>query len=90
MRILYIFLFLFISYSNYATHIVGGAFDVQWQGGNNYKISLKVLRDCRNGTADFNKPNIRIGVYQKNNNALATYFTLPFISSQKLQFINPK
>lgn len=89
-RILYILFFVFISYANYATHIVGGAFDVQWQGGNNYKISLKVLRDCRNGAADFNKPNIRIGVYQKNNNSLATYFTLPFISSQKLQFINPK
>ena len=40
MRILYILFFLFISYSNYATHIVGGAFDIQWQGGNNYKISL--------------------------------------------------
>lgn len=87
---LLILLLVLISYTNYATHIVGGAFDVQWQGGNNYKISLKVLRDCRNGTADFNKPNIRIGVYQKNNNLLATYFTLPFISSQKLQFVSAK
>ncbi|MCF8428785.1 MAG: hypothetical protein K9G64_01525, partial [Bacteroidia bacterium] len=89
-RFSYILFFILISYSNYATHIVGGAFDIQWQGGNNYKISLKVLRDCRSGAADFNKPNIRIGVYQKNNNVLATYFTLPYISSQKLQFINPK
>jgi len=89
-RTLYILFFIFVSYTNYATHIVGGAFDVQWQGGNNYKITLRVLRDCRSAQADFNKPNIRIGVYQRNNNVLATYFTLPFISSQKLQFINPK
>jgi gliding motility-associated-like protein len=89
-RIIYILLFLIISYANYATHIVGGAFDVQWVGGNNYKISLKVLRDCRSGQADFNRPNIRIGVYQKNNNSLVTYFTIPFVSSQKLQFISLK
>lgn len=87
---LLIFLLIIINYSSFATHIVGGAFDVQWQGGDSYRITLKVLRDCRNGQADFNKPSIRVGVYQKNNNVLYSYYNISFISSKKLEFINPK
>ena len=36
-----------------ATHIVGGALSMKWESGNTYTITLKVLRDCFNGTAPF-------------------------------------
>lgn len=90
MRKLILLLFLGIANYGFATHIVGGAFDIQWSGGSNYSITLRVLRDCRGGQADFNRPNIRVGLYQKNNNTLVNYFTLAFVSSNKLQFISPK
>ncbi len=89
-KVLFISAFILTSLITFATHIVGGAFDVQWISGNNYQISLRVLRDCRNGQADFNKPTIRIGIYQKNNNSLVSYYTLNYISFKKLEFINPK
>jgi hypothetical protein len=71
-----IIIFLILAKLSFATHIVGGAFDIQWTSGTNYVITLKVLRDCRSGQADFNRPNIRVGLYQKNNNSLIKYFTL--------------
>jgi len=85
-----IIIFLILAKFSFATHIVGGAFDIQWTSGTNYVITLKVLRDCRSGQADFNRPDIRVGLYQKNNNSLIKYFTLNFITSNKLQFISPK
>lgn len=86
---LILFLTLAIKVS-YATHIVGGGFDVQWVGGNNFQISLRVLRDCRNSTTDFNKPNIRIGLYNKNNDVLKQYYILNFISKKSLAFVKPE
>jgi gliding motility-associated-like protein len=89
-KIAVILFLVFWTKISFATHIVGGAFDVQWISGNSYRISLKVLRDCRNGQADFNKPTIRIGLYSKNSNTLITYFTLNYVTYNKLDFINPR
>ncbi|MBJ7427374.1 MAG: gliding motility-associated C-terminal domain-containing protein, partial [Bacteroidia bacterium] len=81
----------FNTYNSFATHVVGGAFDVQWISGTNYQVSLRMLRDCSSSSqADFNKPNIRVGLYEKSNNNLVRYFTINFISSNKLQFVSLK
>lgn len=90
-KALLIFIILFNTYNSFATHVVGGAFDVQWISGTNYQVSLRMLRDCSSSSiADFNKPNIRIGLYEKSNNNLVRYFTISFISFKKLQFVSLK
>ncbi|MCW3104755.1 MAG: hypothetical protein JWO09_3195 [Bacteroidetes bacterium] len=43
--LLFIFLILF-SFKNFAYHIVGGEIYYDCLGGNNYRITLKVYRDC--------------------------------------------
>jgi len=52
-----VLLFLtFISLKNFATHIVGGEIYYDCLGNNNYAITLKIYRDCYNGTAPYDSP----------------------------------
>jgi gliding motility-associated-like protein len=53
--ILLLFLCLF-SMKNFATHIVGGEIFYDCLGGNNYRITLKVYRDCYNGIPPLDNP----------------------------------
>jgi gliding motility-associated-like protein len=39
-----------------ATHIVGGEIYYDYQGGDNYRITLKVYRDCYNGQPPYDNP----------------------------------
>lgn len=49
------FLILF-SFKSFATHIVGGEIYYDCLGGNNYKITLKLYRDCYTGLASYDNP----------------------------------
>lgn len=52
-----ILLFLtFLSLQNFATHIVGGEIYYDCLGSNNYRITLKLYRDCYNGVALYDNP----------------------------------
>jgi gliding motility-associated-like protein len=53
--LLFIFLTLFC-FKNFATHIVGGEIYYDCLGGNDYRITLKVYRDCYTGLAPFDSP----------------------------------
>jgi gliding motility-associated-like protein len=41
------------AFNGYATHIVGGELYYDHMGGNQYKVTLKLFRDCFNGQPDF-------------------------------------
>lgn len=68
-----------------ATHIVGGIMSVEHLAGNNYKVSLRVYRDCLNGEAPFDNPAI-VGVFSKKTNELIATYSLPLVSQQILPF----
>jgi gliding motility-associated-like protein len=59
---LVVLLFLLSATGVKATHIVGGEIYYDCLGNNNYKITLKVYRDCINGLAPFDDP-ASIGVF---------------------------
>lgn len=88
-RLAYILFLVFLSSRVFATHIVGGGFDVQYLGGDSYQITLRVLRDCRNGRADFNTSAF-IGIYDKFNHSKKTTIELTFIKKETLPFVSPK
>lgn len=52
---------MFFTLKNFATHIVGGEIYYDCLGNNNYKITLKIYRDCNSSTS-FDHPAV-IGVY---------------------------
>ena len=68
----YIVLILFLLYNKAsATHIVGGEIYYTCVGSNNYKITLKLYRDCYNGQAPFDSPAF-VGIYNASSGLLNT------------------
>ncbi len=81
-------LFLFSSAVS-ATHIVGGAFSLKWISGNQYELTLKVLRDCINGRAEFDNP-ASVSVFDKiTNEEKANYKMFLSGNAERLNFFGP-
>jgi gliding motility-associated-like protein len=55
-RFLLLLFLTLLSFKNFATHIVGGEIYYDYQGADNYKITLKVYRDCYNGIPPLDDP----------------------------------
>lgn len=51
-----IFFLVIVSFKSFATHIVGGEIFYDHMGGNNYRITLKLYRDCFSGLAAYDNP----------------------------------
>jgi gliding motility-associated-like protein len=49
----YLLFFTLLSKTIHASHIVGGEMVYDYLGGNNYRITLKLYRDCAAGNANF-------------------------------------
>ncbi|RYD83071.1 MAG: gliding motility-associated C-terminal domain-containing protein, partial [Sphingobacteriales bacterium] len=82
-----IILFLLLAFSAKASHLVGGNFSLQHIGGTQYKLTLKVFRDCENGIADFNK-DVTVGMYDKANDKLVRrIFMGNIVSNEPLVFV---
>ncbi|MES2558747.1 MAG: gliding motility-associated C-terminal domain-containing protein [Bacteroidota bacterium] len=71
--------------TSFAKHIVGGAFALKHLSGNNYTLTLKVLRDCNGGGADFDDP-ATVGVFDKNTNELIETYKLQLSTEENLNF----
>ena len=54
-----------------ATHIVGGEVYYDNLGGNNYRIRMKVYRDCFNGIPPFDDPAF-MTIFDKDDNVITT------------------
>ena len=70
---------LFISFLpliSSATHIVGGSLTYEQIGGSTYRITLKLYRDCKSGSAAFPSPVI-IEI-RKNTGTAFTTVSIPF------------
>ncbi len=71
-------LFLIVSLSANATHIIGGEISYQCLGNNKYRVALDVFRDCYFGQAPFDAPaHISVfnqaGVFINNINVAPLY-----------------
>jgi len=58
-----------LSVKNFATHIVGGEIYYDCLGNNDYRITLKLYRDCINGLASYDNP-ATIFIFDSNGNLL--------------------
>jgi gliding motility-associated-like protein len=68
-RLLLIVAILFFAASNSkATHIVGGSLTYEQLGGSTYRITLKLYRDCKPGSAAFPNP-VTIQIRRNNGTA---------------------
>jgi gliding motility-associated-like protein len=69
-QFLYTLLLTLIFSKSMATHIVGGEIYYDCLGNNNYKITLKIYRDCCPSCSQFDSPSAVIGVYNSNGDFL--------------------
>ena len=82
------FCFLSISLSIFATHVVGGDFQIQWVSQNNYHVKLRFYRDCFNGALGM-PSTMNIGVYDAITHSLIGTQTLYPTSSSTLPLGDP-
>jgi len=73
------FLFVLIPFSTFATHIVGGSLTYEQLSGSTYRVTLKLYRDCKPGSAAF--PNPVTITIRKNNGTAQTTASIPFTTS---------
>lgn len=75
-KLLFLLLFLFSLVKQAdATHIAGGDFTVEWISGNDFRVTLKLFRDCASGGAGFDSP-ITITVRDNVTHAVVTTFNM--------------
>ena len=75
LKSLLLIIFALVSFNSFATHIAGGDLDIQRVSGNDYRITLKLFRDCANGGAGFDN-NVRTC----NNNSVNAKFKIHYAS----------
>jgi hypothetical protein len=63
--LLKILTFILLSTNAWSTHIIGGEIYYDCLGNNQYRITVKVFRDCFQGQAPFDNP-LNLGIYNGN------------------------
>lgn len=82
-------IFLAFSINAFATHIVGGELSYESLGGSQYRITLKVYRDCINGVAQFDNP-ASVGVFNSSGSFISeVLISSPTITNLPIIVTNP-
>lgn len=87
---LFLLIFVTLSGSAGASHIVGGDIYYDYLGNNQYRFYITLYRDCFSTGAQYDDP-LPLGVYRTQNNALVQNVSVPFPGSTvlPLNFNNP-
>lgn len=84
-----IFVLSLFSFKGFSSHIVAGEIFYDCLGGNTYRVTLKLYRDCNSDGADFD-PDLPVTVFNGSNVQIDA-FSIPFPGSELLvpTFSNP-
>jgi subtilisin-like proprotein convertase family protein len=74
-KIFFLGAIIITSFISKATHISGGDMDVQWITGNDYRVTLKLFRDCANAGAPF-ESSLTITVRENGTNSISSFFNM--------------
>ena len=66
-RILTVLILVFITGTAFPAHIIGGEMYYECLGGNLYRVTMKLFRDCNSGGAHFDDP-ARFSIFDESNN----------------------
>lgn len=82
-------IFMAFAINSYATHIVGGELSYEALGNNQYRITLKVYRDCINGVAPFDNP-ASVGIFNSSGSLVTeVLISSPTITNLPIVVTNP-
>ncbi|WP_224997824.1 gliding motility-associated C-terminal domain-containing protein [Cesiribacter sp. SM1] len=73
----------------FATHIVGGEFELQYLQRERYRLRLILYNDDINGNPGAIDPNAQVYIWSKRNNQLMQIVNLPYRSREDVPYTNP-
>jgi hypothetical protein len=73
----------------YASHIVGGEFELIHLTGYNYQLNMILYFDDINGNPAAEDPTVTVSFYRKRDNAFMTNLLLPLISRTAVSYTQP-
>jgi len=89
-KYLFLILIVLLPFIGWNSHIVGGEIYYDCLGGNEYRITIKIYRDCNSSGAQFDSP-LPLGVFRNSDNSLFNTYSINFPGSTGLpvEFNNP-
>lgn len=88
-RLLSIFFLVILTVSSYASHIVGGEFELLHISGTTYRLNLILYFDVVNGNPGARDANILAAIFKKSDNNVMSTVMLPFISQNRVEYFQP-
>lgn len=90
MRTLLFISLVLLPFIGWNSHIVGGEIYYDCLGGNEYRVTIKIYRDCNSTGAQFDSP-LPLGVFRNSDNSLFNTYNVGFPGSTVLpvEFNNP-
>jgi len=73
----------------YASHIVGGEFELLHISGNLYQLNMILYFDDINGVPGAQDPSATVSVYRKRDNVFITSFFLPLVTRNPVSYTQP-
>ena len=82
-------IFMLISLPSFASHIVGGEFEIGHISGNSYRVNLILYFDVLNGSTGARDNNITAIIYRKRDNAVMRSVNFANPSETPVQYTQP-
>ncbi|WP_162053441.1 gliding motility-associated C-terminal domain-containing protein [Pontibacter pamirensis] len=87
-RLVLLLLILFLSSQAFASHIVGGEFDLRHVSDYNYRLSFNLYFDEINGEKTARDKNINVTIFEKGTNRTIEVLRLPLREESLLNYSN--
>jgi gliding motility-associated-like protein len=89
MRKLLFFILFLVSTSTFASHIVGGEFELLHIAGSRYRLNLILYFDVINGNPGARDPDATVRIFRKSDNAPIRDVYIPFLQEFRVEYFQP-
>jgi len=90
MRKILLTLLLLIAFPVFASHIVGGEFELIHISGNQYRINLIIYFDQLNGAPGAKDPSATVSIFRKRDRVLMSSITLSQVNETNVPYTQPE
>ena len=89
MRKLLFFVMFLVSSTTFASHIVGGEFELIYIDGQRYRLNLILYFDVVNGNPGARDPSATVRIFRKFDNAPMMDVFIPFLEQVRVEYFQP-
>jgi hypothetical protein len=89
MRKLLFFVMFLVSSTTFASHIVGGEFELLFIEGSRYRLNLILYFDVVNGNVGARDPDATVRIFRKSDNSPIRDIFIPFYQQLRVDYFQP-